>query len=204
MPLKNKCVCCKQWLLGVNCKEECFFLGVFFQHFHLFSFQIIFSAFNKMIYYLIISRINICIVSEVKGREWLLSFKKLEMPFTDKKWSPGYFLQLIFAVRLAIIKLQDSLDSFKMHNDTPMCNLQRSSFSRCHWVRLEWHCVKIPNFTVLKGCLQSGTKQNKSGLYGYYCPSLSTLLLPPWVTGPSPFHCVCAAGAFIFKNKLFD
>lgn len=325
MPLKNKCVCCKQWLLGVNCKEERFFLGVFFQHFHLFSFQIIFSAFNKMIYYLIISRINICIVSEVKGREWLLSFKKLEMPFTDKnilfaffflifafkrhracrlawpwnyesdwcdinayfelsklpqlkrkngnstllpkddllqttlfyiitcswlnvffqvdqlltmyfyictsiythifcifviglkkkcfdqlkpsvssQWSPGYFLQLIFAVRLAIIKLQDSLDSFKMHNDKPMCNLQRSSFSRCHWVRLEWHCVKIPNFTVLKGCLQSGTKQKKSGLYGYYCPSLSTLLLPPWVTGPSPFHCVCAAGAFIFKNKLFD
>lgn len=91
MPLKNKCVCCKQWLLGVNCKEERFFLGVFFQHFHLFSFQIIFSAFNKMIYYLIISRINICIVSEVKGREWLLSFKKLEMPFTDKNILFAFF-----------------------------------------------------------------------------------------------------------------
>lgn len=92
MPLKNKCVCYKQWLLGVNCTEERFFSWVFFfQHFHLFSFQIIFSAFNKMIYYLIISRINICIVSEVKGREWLLSFKKLEMPFTDKNILFAFF-----------------------------------------------------------------------------------------------------------------
>lgn len=63
-------------------------------------------------------------------------------PSVPSQWSPGYFLQLIFAVRLAIIKLQDSLDSFKMHNDKPMCNLQRSSFSRCHWMLTVWYKTK--------------------------------------------------------------
>lgn len=37
--------------------------------------------------------------------------------------------------------------------------------------------LKYP--TLLKGRLQSGTKQKQSGLYGSYRPSLSTLLLPP-------------------------
>lgn len=66
--------------------QDAEFMGLFL-YFYIsacFHFRLSLELFNKLIYYLLIFKINISIISEVENRDIELPFKKFEMPFNDK------------------------------------------------------------------------------------------------------------------------
>lgn len=81
-----KCVCCRQWLLGVNCRISCkggaalnfdFFIIIS----ACFHFRLSFQLFNTLIHDLIIFRINISIISEVETTGHAAALQKVGNAF---------------------------------------------------------------------------------------------------------------------------